>query len=84
MATEEVDCTEGCSHADGFHKWEIEPNPYGRDFDVYVTDDDAAALLAAQIALENGWDDMDEGSELTITIRMNKPKPTPVDGEVKS
>lgn len=80
MVTEEMDCSEGCSHPDGFHKWEIEPNPYGNDFDVYVTDDDAEALTSAKLAVENGWDAMAVGDELTITIRMNKRPPADTEG----
>jgi hypothetical protein len=73
MAAEEIDCTDGCSHPDEFHKWEIEPNPHNNDFDVYVTDDDADALASAKLALENGWDNMEVGETFTVVIKMNKP-----------
>ena len=71
---EDEDCNEeGCSHPEGHHKWEIEPNPYRSEFDVFVCDADEVALEALRQACENKWDDMSPGDEATITIRMNKP-----------
>ena len=72
----EIDCTEGCDHAAGFHKWEIEPNPYNKDFDTFVTDDDKEALRAINEAAEQAWDQSTPGSETKITVRMNGSTPS--------
>lgn len=56
------------------YKWEIEPNPYTRDFDSMVTDDDNQAAEAIKYAAERSlWDDFKEGETRTLTVRMNKP-----------
>lgn len=73
LTNDELDCSEGCS--DEFphkHKWEIEPNPYNSDFDVYVTDDDVEACEAFTEAAEQAWDRCAEGEEVAIKIRRNK------------
>ena len=67
------DCSQGCDHPDGHHKWEIEPHPHSHAFDTFVCDDDKRALEALHDLVENTWDDMTPGDEKTITIRMNKP-----------
>lgn len=72
--SEPSDCTEGCDHPDWFHKWEIKPNPYNKDFDTFVTDDDKEALLALNEAAEQAWDTSEPGGELKIVIRMNPPQ----------
>jgi len=69
----EEDCTEGCDHPPGHHKWEIEPHPHTHDFDTYVSDSDDGALQALRDLVENKWDDMTPGDEVVIKIRMNKP-----------
>lgn len=53
------------------YKWEIEPHPYSSDFDVYVTDDDQSACIAAQEAAEHLWDDMEVGEEKMVKIKRN-------------
>jgi hypothetical protein len=68
---EETDCTEGCDHAPGFHKWEVEPNPYNSEFDTFVCDADEVALEALRTLCENKFDDLTPGDSATITIRMN-------------
>ena len=50
-------------------KWHVSPHPYSKDFDVFVTDDDMAALEAAQYAIEQAWDTVAEGDSATVTIR---------------
>ncbi len=69
--SDERDCSEGC---DGDHKhlWEIEPNPYSSDFDVYVSDDDREALDALKSLAEMLFDDCDTGEERVIKIRRNE------------
>lgn len=71
LPKEERDCSEGCSD-DCKHKWEIEPNPYNSDFDVYATDDDVDACEAITEAAEQAWDQCSEGEEIVIKIRHNK------------
>jgi hypothetical protein len=68
---EERDCSEGCSD-DCKHKWEIEPNPYNSDFDVYVTDNDGAAGAAIVAAAELAWDECEPGQEKVIKVRHNE------------
>lgn len=70
-AEDELDCSEGCDHPAGFHKWEIEPSPVG-DFDVCVTDDDGHALQLLQDLVEHKWDQIAAGEEVVIKLRMNK------------
>lgn len=73
VTNEELDCSEGCS--DEFphkHKWEVEPNPYNSDFDVYVTDSDEESVSALVAAAESAWDECEPGYERTVTIRRNK------------
>jgi hypothetical protein len=53
------------------YKWEIEPHPYTKDFDMYVTDDDEEALEAIKFAAEIAWDSSEEGEERVLKIRMN-------------
>jgi hypothetical protein len=71
-AEDEPDCSEGCDHPDGFHKWEIEPSP-SADFDYCVTDDDQHALQLLLDVAESKWDQMKPGEEVVIKIRMHKP-----------
>lgn len=72
LTEDEMDCTEGCDHAPGTHKWEIEPSPM-KDFDVFVTEDDAHALEMLQQVCELTYDQMKAGEEVIIKIRMNNP-----------
>jgi hypothetical protein len=73
LADEQEVCvpSEGCNCPDGTHKWEIEPHPYSTDYDVYVGDNDAAALQALRDLVESKWDDLTPGVEAVIKIRMN-------------
>lgn len=79
--SEPTDCTDGCDHAPGFHKWEIEPNPWNGDFDVMVTDDDQEALNAIKDAAEQAWDQSEPGEERIIKVRMNARSTAPTDAE---
>lgn len=72
LTSEDMDCSEGCSDDGHRHAWEIEPNPYNNDFDVYVTDDEVEACVAIIEAAEQAWDQCEEGEEIVIKIRRNK------------
>jgi len=52
------------------YKWEIEPNPYDSDYDIFATDDDQTALDALQAAAERAWDTSEEGQEKILKIRL--------------
>ena len=55
------------------YKWNIEPHPYSKDYDIFVTNDDKetldALLHAAEMYL---WDDCEPGQERTLKVRHNK------------
>lgn len=58
--------------ADNF-KWNIEPHPYSKDYDIFVTNDDQEALDALLHAAEMYlWDDCEPGQERTLKVRHNK------------
>jgi len=55
------------------YKWNIEPHPYSKDYDIFVTNDDQEALDALLHAAEMYlWDDCEPGQERTLTVRHNK------------
>lgn len=62
------DCNQGCDDSCS-HKWEIEPHPYSKDFDVFVTDDDQEARRAVIAAAEQAWDQCGAGIVCTVRIR---------------
>ncbi len=67
----DIEDDDGAGDADGRqYKWEIEPNPYDSDYDIFVTDDDQTALDALQAAAERAWDTSEEGKEKTLKIRL--------------
>jgi hypothetical protein len=66
-----LDCDDGCS-GDHKHRWEIEPNPYDSDFDVFVTDKDDEAHEAIQHLATQAWDECQPGEERVIKFRRNK------------
>jgi len=57
------------------YKWEVEPHPYDSDFDVFVTNDDGEAIKALLAAAEQGFDDMGEGDELVLRVRLRAAPP---------
>ena len=59
--------------ADGMnYRWIIEPHPYSKDYDVFVTNDDKEALDAILHAAEMYlWDDCEPGQERTLKVRHN-------------
>lgn len=54
------------------YKWEITPNPYNNDYDVFVTDGDDEACQALAYASENAWDQCEPGETKTLTIKHNR------------
>lgn len=66
-----VECDEGCDSSHK-HKWEIEPHPDTSDYDVMVSDKDDEALEAIHRVVEHIFDDITEGEERVIRIRLNR------------
>lgn len=60
------------------HRWEIEPHPYSRDFDYFITDNDVEARTAILEAAEMYLWDGNEGEERTLRVTMNKDIPEAV------
>ena len=55
------------------YKWNIEPHPYSKDYDVFVTNNDNAALDALLHAAEMYlWDDIEPGQERVLRVRYSK------------
>lgn len=64
-------CDDGCA-GDHKHKWEIEPHPDTSDYDVMVSDNDEEALEAIHRIVEHIFDDITEGEERVIRVRLNR------------
>lgn len=57
---------------DRLYKWEITPNPYDSDYDVYVTDDDMDALDTMKAACEIKYDRIGTGETHVVSIKLNE------------
>lgn len=75
---------EACSKDDDApHRWEVEPHPYSRDFDYFITDDDIEARTAILETAEMYLWDGNEGEERVLKVRLNKEIPASADKEAR-